>query len=55
VKTDLKAYGGSGYSFVAEQFIPYLRRMGVTQEQITRMVVDNPRRLLTLARPEAVR
>lgn len=55
VKTDLKAYGGSGYSFVAEQFIPYLRRMGATQEQINRMVVDNPRRLLTLARPEVVR
>lgn len=55
MKTDLKAYGGSGYSFVAEQFIPYLRRLGATQEQINRMVIDNPRRLLTLARPEVVR
>lgn len=50
-KTDLQAYGGSGYSFVAAQFIPYLRQLGVAQDQITQMVVDNPRRLLTLARP----
>lgn len=54
-KTDLKAYGGNGYSFIAEQFIPYLLRMGVSEEHIDQMVVGNPRRLLTLAAPRAVR
>lgn len=54
LKTDLKAYGGAGYSFIIEQFIPYLRRMGVTDEQIAQMTVGNPKRLLTLAAPKAV-
>ena len=54
-KTDLKAYGGNGYSFIAEQFIPYLLRMGVSEQDIDQMVVGNPRRLLTLTAPRAVR
>jgi phosphotriesterase-related protein len=54
-KTDLKAYGGSGYSFVAEQFIPYLRSLGATREQIDQMVIANPRRLLTFVKPNPVR
>jgi len=48
-KTDLKAYGGSGYSFIPEQFVPYLKQLGVDDEQIALMLVENPRRLLTLA------
>jgi len=54
-KTDLKAFGGSGYSFVAEQYIPYLRRLGVTEEQVGELVVGNPRRLLTFAAPRGAR
>ncbi|MCC7463143.1 MAG: phosphotriesterase [Gammaproteobacteria bacterium] len=50
-KLDLKSYGGGGYSFINEQFIPYLRRMGVTRDQIAQMVIDNPRRLLTFVAP----
>jgi phosphotriesterase-related protein len=55
MKTDLKAYGGSGYSFVAEQFVPYLRSLGATDEQIEQMVIGNPRRLLTFVAPRPVR
>jgi phosphotriesterase-related protein len=55
MKTDLKAYGGSGYSFIAEQFIPYLRQLGVTEAQITQMVVANPQRLLTFVEPRSAR
>ncbi len=50
-KTSLKAYGGTGYSFIEESFLPYLKRLGVTDGQIDTMVVQNPRRLLTLAAP----
>ena len=53
LKTKLKAYGGSGYSFVAEQYIPYLKHLGATDEQITQMVVTNPRRLLTFVEPRS--
>jgi len=55
LKPDLKAYGGSGYSFIAEHFAPYLRQMGVTDTQIRQMLVDNPRRLLTFVAPRAAR
>ena len=50
-KVDLKAYGGLGYSFILEQFIPHLRRLGVTEEQVETMVVTNPKRVLTFAAP----
>lgn len=55
LKTKLKAYGGTGYSFIAEQFIPYLRRLGATDEQINLMVVENPKRLLTFVKPRPVK
>lgn len=50
-KTHLKAYGGTGYAFLEEQFLPYLKRQGVTDAQIRQLVVDNPKRLLTLTAP----
>lgn len=52
-KTSLKAYGGTGYSFIEESFLPYLKRQGVTDAQINTIIVENPRRLLTLAAPQA--
>ena len=50
-KMQLKAYGGNGYSFLLERFLPYLRTQGVTDAQVQKMMVDNPRRLLTFAEP----
>lgn len=54
-KTKLKAWGGSGYSFILEQYAPYLRKLGVTQEQIDAMTMTNPQRLLTFTEPRPVR
>ena len=51
MKMHLKAYGGTGYSFVLEKFLPYLRTQGVTEEQINKMMVENPRRMLTFVGP----
>ncbi len=50
-KTRLKAWGGTGYSFIEETFIPYLKRQGVTDEQIRKIVEVNPQRLLSMAAP----
>ena len=50
-KVDLKAYGGLGYSFILEQFIPHLQGLGVTDAQVETMVVTNPKRVLTFAAP----
>jgi len=46
-KTQLKAYGGTGYSFVLEKFLPYLRTKGVTDHLIDKMMVENPMKVLT--------
>ena len=48
-KTQLKAYGGTGYSFILEKFLPYLRTKGVSDPQIDKMMVGNPMKVLTLA------
>ena len=45
----LKAYGGRGYSYLAETFLPRLREAGVAEDAIQRMTVDTPARLLALA------
>lgn len=50
-KTSWKAYGGTGYSFIEETFLPYLKRLGVTPEQLNQIIVENPRRLLTFVAP----
>jgi phosphotriesterase-related protein len=52
-KIQLQAYGGAGFTFIQEQFIPYLKRLGVTDAQIRTITVDNPRRALTMVAPGA--
>lgn len=51
-KTSLKAYGGTGYSFIEQSFLPYLKRQGVTDAQIAQITVENPKRLLTFVAPQ---
>ena len=50
-KVHLKRYGGTGYSFILEKFIPHLRLQGVAEEDIQAMLVDNPMRVLPFAEP----
>jgi len=52
MKHHLKAYGGTGYSFVMEKVLPELRQHGVTAAQINKMMVENPRRVLTFVAPK---
>ena len=52
-KIDLKAFGGMGYTFVLEQFVPHLAGKGVTDEQIRTLIYENPQRILTFAAPGA--
>lgn len=44
----LKAYGGSGYGYIAQHFLPHLRTAAVGEGEIAAMTVDNPRRILTV-------
>ncbi|WP_027133558.1 phosphotriesterase family protein [Geminicoccus roseus] len=43
LKNMLSAYGGNGYAFVLRHFVPRLRRHGVSEDAIQRMLVHNPR------------
>lgn len=51
-KNQLQSYGGAGYSYVVESFVPQLRRLGVTDEQIHTILVENPQKLLAFAAPQ---
>jgi phosphotriesterase-related protein len=44
----LTAFGGTGYGYLGETFVPRLRAAGVDPPLIERVTIDNPRRLLTL-------
>jgi phosphotriesterase-related protein len=47
--SQLKRYGGNGYTYLADAFLPRLREAGVSDAEIQTITVDNPRRLLTIA------
>jgi phosphotriesterase-related protein len=53
-KIELKKYGGTGYSYVLEFVLPQLRRLGVTESDIHKIMVENPRRVLAFAAPQAL-
>ena len=50
-KTMMKTYGGMGFSFVMEFVLPELRRLGAPEEALHQIMVENPRRVLTFAKP----
>ena len=52
-KTHLHAYGGKGYDHVPVRFLPLLREHGVSKEEIHKMTVLNPARLLDIDSQEA--
>ncbi|MFC0400000.1 phosphotriesterase family protein [Paraburkholderia rhizosphaerae] len=47
LKMMLTHYGGFGYGYILEHFVPRLKRHGVTDEQIGTMLVDNPARVFS--------
>ncbi|MCC6316637.1 MAG: aryldialkylphosphatase [Gemmatimonadaceae bacterium] len=50
-KPQLKTYGGTGFAYISEYFLPELRRQGLSEEVINKFMVDNPRRALTFVAP----
>lgn len=47
----LKTYGGNGYVYLFETFLPRLRQVGIPDAEIDRMTRANPARILALADP----
>lgn len=48
-RTRLKRWGGAGYCELIGDFLPRLRDLGVSEEDIHTMTVENPARLLAVA------
>jgi phosphotriesterase-related protein len=46
--SQLTAFGGKGYTYLTESFLPRLKAAGVSDTEIETMTVANPRRLLTI-------
>jgi phosphotriesterase-related protein len=50
-KLQLKKYGGLGYTYIHEYFLPVLHEMGVSEADIHKMMVENPARVLAFVEP----
>jgi len=46
-RSDLRLYGGKGYDHILVDFIPKLKKNGLTEREIEILMVDNPREILT--------
>jgi phosphotriesterase-related protein len=48
-KMMLTRYGGFGYAYLQRHFLPRLMRHGVDEQMLTRLMIDNPRRVFSNA------
>lgn len=49
MKFQLKSFGGYGYSHILDHIVPSLSHKGLSDNQINGLLVDNPRRFLSLS------
>ena len=47
LKTDLVSHGGGGYIHILDSIIPRMRKRGFSNENIDKILIENPKRLLT--------
>lgn len=50
-RVQLRRCGGHGYGYVVDHFLPVLAEFGVDQEDLDRIMVENPARLLAFRAP----
>ena len=48
MKFQLRAYGGHGFGHILDTIVPRMRRMGITDNALDRILVENTKRLLTM-------
>jgi len=51
-KLQLKKYGGLGFTYIDEYFLPALRKIGLSETDIRKIMVDNPARQLSFVAPQ---
>ena len=49
---DLQSYGGKGFDYLLLKFIPLLRDLGATDEDVQALLVENPQRALAFSEPQ---
>jgi predicted metal-dependent phosphotriesterase family hydrolase len=49
---DLHRYGGKGFDYLLLRFIPLLRELGATDEDVQTLLVENPQRALAFSEPQ---
>ena len=47
-KTAITKYGGHGFAHILENIVPRMKEKGVTQDNIDQMLIENPKKLLTI-------
>ena len=52
MKSHLLAYRGKGYAYLQREFLPGLKRAGVTDEQVRCLTISNPGRALAVRKAE---
>ncbi|HOA02086.1 MAG TPA: hypothetical protein PLZ83_11615 [Dermatophilaceae bacterium] len=52
IKSLLRHYGGPGYGHILQYFVPRLRRLGMTEDDVTQLLTTNPRTLFETAHKE---
>lgn len=45
-KSHLKSHGGLGYGYLLESFVPFIKANGISQEDIDKMLINNPANIL---------
>ncbi len=50
-KTNTTTYGGHGYAHILENVVPMMQRKGLSDEEVDRMLIHNPARILPLFDP----
>lgn len=53
VRTRLHRFGGWGYDHILRHVVPLMRRQGLGDKDVTRLLVDNPRQVLALTSPSS--
>ncbi|XP_070559609.1 N-acetyltaurine hydrolase-like [Ptychodera flava] len=48
LKTRLAKYGGEGFEYIHKNMVPYMLKRGFTEDDINTLLVDNPKRILTV-------
>ena len=47
LKMHLKKYGGQGYDYILQYIVPTLKRWGITDKELSNILINNPQRLLS--------